>query len=137
MADSRKTSNSSGLAHKEPTADIQQIPTTASGPEYSSEKDVPGLPATPTQYIRGNRVLLEEENLDKTAYAWSSRKKWILLTVVALCQTSMNFNAAIYSNAVEGINEYFGITNARMGMVAFLVTYVRYLLSFMHLKDIC
>ncbi|KAH7406827.1 major facilitator superfamily domain-containing protein [Phaeosphaeria sp. MPI-PUGE-AT-0046c] len=58
-----------------------------------------------------------------TAYAWSVRKKWIILTVVAFCQVSMNFNAAVYSNAVEGINESFGISNARLGMVAFLVPY--------------
>lgn len=124
MADSRKTSDSSGLARKEATEDIRPIPTTASGPEYS-EKDVTDEIGTAPVFVNGSRVLIEEENADKTAYAWSSRKKWILLTVVALCQTSMNFNAAIYSNAVEGINEHFGITNARMGMVAFLVTYVR------------
>jgi hypothetical protein len=70
------------------------------------------------------RVLNERDDYESTAYMWSLKKKWILLTVVALCQTSMNFNAAIYSNAVEPINEHFGISNARMGMVAFLVPYV-------------
>ena len=73
----------------------------------------------------GRRVLDENDatNHKYTAYAWSKKKKWILLTVVALCQTSMNFNAAVYSNAIEGINEDFGIKHARMGMVAFLLTY--------------
>lgn len=72
----------------------------------------------------GTRSVLTESNaFDNTAYAWSTKKKWTLLTVVALCQTSMNFNAAIYSNAVDAINEEFGVTNARMGMVAFLVPY--------------
>jgi MFS family permease len=73
--------------------------------------------------VDGKRVLREQDAVECTAYAWSTRKKWILLTVVALCQTSMNFNAAIYSNAVGQINESFGITTARMGMVAFLVPY--------------
>lgn len=73
--------------------------------------------------LSGKRILNEDEDFDKTANAWSVKKKWILLTVVALCQTSMNFNAAIYSNAVEPINEHFGISTARMGMVAFLVPY--------------
>ncbi|KAF2475256.1 MFS general substrate transporter, partial [Lindgomyces ingoldianus] len=68
-------------------------------------------------------VLSNEDAFEKTAYAWSTWKKWILLTVVALCQTSMNFNTAVYSNAVPQINEHFGIKNARMGMVAFLVAY--------------
>ncbi|PSN67410.1 MFS general substrate transporter [Corynespora cassiicola Philippines] len=70
-----------------------------------------------------NHVLHEEDAYEKTAYAWSSRKKWILLTVVAFCQTSMNYNAAVYSNAVDQLNEEFGITNARTGMIAFLVAY--------------
>ena len=35
----------------------------------------------------------------------------------------MNFNAAVYSSAVKPLNAHFHITNARHGMVAFLVTY--------------
>ncbi|KAF2865935.1 major facilitator superfamily domain-containing protein [Massariosphaeria phaeospora] len=81
------------------------------------------IPSNTAVYVNGKHVLTEEEGFEKTAYAWSDRKKWILLTVVALTQMSMNFNAAIYSNAVPQINEHFGIANARMGMVAFLVAY--------------
>jgi hypothetical protein len=76
-----------------------------------------------TSLVNGKRVLHEEDAFHKTAYAWSTKKKWAILSVVALCQTSMNFNAAVYSNAIEGLNEHYGVTNARMGMVAFLVTY--------------
>jgi hypothetical protein len=36
----------------------------------------------------GKRVLREEDAFEKLAYAWSDRKKWTLLTVVAICQTS-------------------------------------------------
>ncbi|KAF2729030.1 MFS general substrate transporter [Polyplosphaeria fusca] len=81
------------------------------------------MPINPPQAPTARRVLSETTDYEKTAYIWSPRKKWILLTIVAICQTSMNFNAAIYSNAIEGINEQFGVTNARMGMVAFLVAY--------------
>jgi MFS family permease len=35
----------------------------------------------------------------------------------------MNFNAAVYSNAVKGINYTFNISNARLGMAAFLIPY--------------
>lgn len=73
--------------------------------------------------LHGKRILNEYEDFDKTAKAWSDKKKWILLTVVALCQTSMNFNAAIYSNAVGPLNKHFGRSDARLGMVAFLVPY--------------
>ncbi|KAF1844155.1 MFS general substrate transporter [Cucurbitaria berberidis CBS 394.84] len=74
--------------------------------------------------LQGSKIILEEHtSRSSTAYAWSQRKKWILLTMVAFCQVSMNFNAAVYSNAVEGINTTFGISNARLGMVAFLIPY--------------
>jgi hypothetical protein len=35
----------------------------------------------------------------------------------------MKLNAWIYSNAVPLLNDYFGITNARLDMTAFLVAY--------------
>ncbi|PVH97620.1 multidrug transporter [Periconia macrospinosa] len=72
----------------------------------------------------GGKIVLDEvRDFRYTALSFSSKKKWWVLTVVALCQTSMNFNAAIYSNAVNPINEHFGIKSARQGMTAFLITY--------------
>ncbi|KAF1837428.1 MFS general substrate transporter [Decorospora gaudefroyi] len=68
-------------------------------------------------------VLNESTSRRHTAYAWSQQRKWTLLTVVAFCQISMNFNAAIYSNAVSPLNTAFGIGNARLGMTAFLIPY--------------
>ncbi|KAF2877018.1 major facilitator superfamily domain-containing protein [Massariosphaeria phaeospora] len=76
----------------------------------------------------GKIVLREEENWNRTAKAFSSKKKWWILTVVALCQTTMNYNAAVYSSAVGHLNEEYHLgsnhlTGARMGMVGMLVTY--------------
>jgi hypothetical protein len=34
--------------------------------------------------------LNEVNSIQETAYAWSTKKKWAVLTVVALCQTSMS-----------------------------------------------
>lgn len=35
------------------------------------------------------KIILQEEDAPHAlAYDWSSRKKWVLLTVVAVCQTS-------------------------------------------------
>jgi len=68
-------------------------------------------------------ILNEHTSPERTAHAWSTRRKWCLLTVVAFCQISMNLNASVYSNAVPLLNDYFGITNARLGMTAFLVAY--------------
>ncbi|KAF2110101.1 major facilitator superfamily domain-containing protein [Lophiotrema nucula] len=77
----------------------------------------------PTRHVNDRTVLQEDDCFDKTARAFSNRKKWWVLTVMALCQTSMNFNAAVYSNAVDPLNQEFNISNARHGMIAFLVTY--------------
>jgi hypothetical protein len=38
----------------------------------------------------GTLVLNEANSFEQTAYAWSTKKKWAVLTVVALCQTSMS-----------------------------------------------
>jgi hypothetical protein len=53
-------------------------------------------------------VLNEHDNRSPTGYAWSTKRKWILLTIIAFCQISMNFNATVYSNAVKGNNSWFG-----------------------------
>jgi hypothetical protein len=38
-----------------------------------------------------NPFILDEANaIEHTAYRWSQQKKWAVLTVVALCQTSMS-----------------------------------------------
>lgn len=41
----------------------------------------------------------------------SNNNRRYILTVVAIIQISMNFNASIYANAVEGMTEEFGISS--------------------------
>ncbi|KAF9735529.1 major facilitator superfamily transporter [Paraphaeosphaeria minitans] len=83
-----------------------------------------GTPPGHSKVELGGVEQLDEINgYEYTAYNFSNGKKWWILTVVALCQTSMNFNAAIYSNAVKPLNEHYGITRARDGMAGFLITY--------------
>lgn len=89
----------------------------------STTSKPPGKTASTTVLSPSKIVLDEHTSRHATAYAWSTKKKWILLTVVAFCQVSMNFNAAVYSNAVEHINSALGISNARLDMTAFLVSY--------------
>jgi len=62
---------------------------------------------------------------EKLGFAFSSRKKWLILTVIFIVQTSMNFNASIYGNAVGGLVEEFDISiqTARLGQMIFLVAY--------------
>lgn len=47
---------------------------------------IQGPPASPSAPLKLN----EANAVEHTAYTFSTRKKWIILTVVALCQTSMS-----------------------------------------------
>lgn len=40
--------------------------------------------------VEGITRLSEATNLENTGYAFSKKRKWWILTVVALCQTSMS-----------------------------------------------
>lgn len=44
-----------------------------------------------TVELHGVETLDEVNAYEHTAYAFSRKRKWWILTVVALCQTSMNF----------------------------------------------
>ncbi|KKY27903.1 putative mfs multidrug transporter [Phaeomoniella chlamydospora] len=71
------------------------------------------------------RELTEEDCYDELGYAFSTWKKWTILTVIFLVQTSMNFNTSLYSNGLVGISEKFGVSEqgARCGAMIFLVLY--------------
>ncbi|KAH9986932.1 MFS general substrate transporter [Xylariaceae sp. FL0662B] len=73
----------------------------------------------------GKRELKEEECEDELGFAFSWWKKWWILTVIFLVQTSMNFNTSLYSNGLQGISEHFNVSEqaARVGAAIFLVTY--------------
>jgi MFS family permease len=69
--------------------------------------------------------LTEDDCYDQLGYGFSDLKKWSILSVIFLVQVSMNFNTSLYSNAVPGISEEFGVSAqaARCGAVVFLVLY--------------
>lgn len=91
---------------KAPSASVQEIP-----PRQSSTDRIEEL-----SIVNGRQY---------TAYAWSTAKKWWVLTVVFWIQMSMNWNAAIYSNSVSGLSKEFGISaaTARQGGAVFLILY--------------
>lgn len=77
---------------------------------------------------RDSRVELTDKDADaatKLGFAFTDLRKWSILTVIFWVQISMNYNAAIYANAVPGMSKEFGITPfmARLGQMAFLVAY--------------
>lgn len=78
----------------------------------------------------GKIELKEEDCYEHLGFSLSTFKKWTILTVIFVVQSSMNFNASVYPNAVgkpgkDGITTQFGISEqaARVGQMIFLVSY--------------
>lgn len=73
----------------------------------------------------GKVELTEDDAYDKLGYTLPEWRKWSILVLILLIQTSMNSNASMYGFAVEGIAEEFQIseTKARLGQFLFLITY--------------
>ncbi|XP_014555169.1 hypothetical protein COCVIDRAFT_103232 [Bipolaris victoriae FI3] len=80
----------------------------------------------PGSYIRNRlpstKFLTKQNSRKNLAQAWSARRKWILLTVISSCQTSIAFTAASYYNAVPSLNTHFGVKNSQLGMAAFSIS---------------
>jgi hypothetical protein len=73
----------------------------------------------------GKIELTEDEAYDKLGYTLPEWRKWSILVLILLIQTSMNSNASMYGAAVEGIAEEFEVseTKARLGQALFLIFY--------------
>ncbi|KAK1148584.1 hypothetical protein N8T08_009592 [Aspergillus melleus] len=70
-------------------------------------------------------VLTEDDCYEELGFCFPSWKKWTIITIIFLVQVSMNFNTSLYSNALGGISEEFGVSMqaARCGAMIYLVTY--------------
>jgi hypothetical protein len=73
----------------------------------------------------GKYELLDSDAWEVLGYSFPTWRKWQILGVVFLIQISMNLNASMYANAVEGISKKFGISEqtARIPQMTFLVAY--------------
>ena len=69
--------------------------------------------------------ITEDDCYEELGFSYPVWKKWYILTIIFVVQVSMNFNTALYSNAVGGISEEFGVSEqaARCGAMIFLVMY--------------
>ncbi|QUC16353.1 uncharacterized protein UV8b_00594 [Ustilaginoidea virens] len=69
--------------------------------------------------------ITEDDCYHELGYGFPKWKKWYILTVIFWVQVSMNFNTSLYSNAIPGISEEFGVSHqaARCGAMIFLVMY--------------
>jgi hypothetical protein len=73
----------------------------------------------------GKVELTEKQGAAVLGTSFSRGRKWWILSAVAAVQVSMNFNAAVYSNAVPLVAEEFGVAEqaARVGQMVFLIAY--------------
>jgi MFS family permease len=73
----------------------------------------------------GKVELFDTDCYDKLGFHYSTFKKWSILSVIFVVQSSMNFNASVYANAVNDISEAFGVGKqaARTGQAVMLITY--------------
>ena len=73
----------------------------------------------------GKYELLDTDAWEVTGYAFPRWRKWQILCVVFMIQISMNLNASMYSNAVEGISKKHGVSlqAARVPQMTFLIAY--------------
>ncbi|KAK4188458.1 putative MFS transporter [Podospora australis] len=73
----------------------------------------------------GKTELKEKDAWEELGFCFPTWKKWMILTIIFLVQTSMNFNTSLYSNGITGISDHFGVSEqaARAGAAIFLITY--------------
>lgn len=93
----------------------------------SAEKAVELPPLETLRITRddGKLELPEAYCQEKLGFAFSTGKKWRILCAIFIVQSSMNFNASVYGNAVVALREEFDLsaTMARVGQMIFLVAY--------------
>ncbi|KAJ9615719.1 hypothetical protein H2200_001796 [Cladophialophora chaetospira] len=131
MSDSDQSTIGNGEPHRErqQEKDLNQIESAGptekrygvSGPELAGENLEPGNPAR----ADGKIELTEDDCYEKLGYCFPAWKKWMILVIILLIQTSMNLNASIYGNAVDGLAEKYTISKqkARVGQMIFLICY--------------
>ena len=69
--------------------------------------------------------ITEEDCYQDLGFCFPNKKKWYILSVIFIVQVSMNFNTSLYSNAVSGMTEQFGVSlqAGRAGAAIFLILY--------------
>lgn len=96
-------------------------PSGSTPPNRKSEKPPLGGTNSPDDKYE----ITEDDCYDELGFGFSTAKKWYILTVIFWVQVSMNFNTSLYSNAISGMQDEFGISAqaARCGAMIFLVLY--------------
>lgn len=106
--DTTGTTNTTGTANT--TGSTDTAPSTASKPRPRAD---------------GKIELRESDCPEILGFAWGRWRKWMVIAGVVGIQTTINFNASIYANAVSPISKEFGVSEqaARVGQAIFLIAY--------------
>ncbi|KAI7369692.1 MFS transporter [Hortaea werneckii] len=100
-------------------------PTSAARKKSGAANDAPPDNKLETLGTNDKYEITEDDCYEELGYCFPKWKKWYILTIIFIVQVSMNFNTSLYSNAIGGISEEFGVTlqGARAGAAVFLITY--------------
>jgi len=73
----------------------------------------------------GKKELKEEDCYSALGFCFPAWKKWMVLSTIFAVQTSINFNASVYGNAIPLLPKRYGISieEARYGQFVFLLAY--------------
>ncbi|KAJ0123268.1 mfs multidrug [Diaporthe amygdali] len=73
----------------------------------------------------GRRIVTKEEAEGYTAYAYTTRLKWGILTVLWMAQIAMNMNGSLYANAQVSMANFFDVSiqTTTYGNMIFLMSY--------------
>jgi hypothetical protein len=74
---------------------------------------------------KNSRILHKKEVAHKLGHSFSPARKWLIMTVIAALQISMNMNASIFGNCVHELELVFGVaaTVATLCQALFLIAY--------------
>ncbi|CAJ2503498.1 Uu.00g108920.m01.CDS01 [Anthostomella pinea] len=104
--------------------DTSAVPLEATATESSTK---PMIDAQDSHVVRddGKVIITEQEYPEALGFYYSTLKKWRILTVIFLVQTSMNLNTSLYANGQAGIARQFEVSpqTTVSGAAIFLITY--------------
>ncbi len=99
--------------------------TTTDSTSYSPGDDEKGGGHLSSVRADGKIEIHDSDCYEKLGFSYPKWRKWTILSVIFVVQTSMNFNSSIYANAVAPLADHFGISLqvARIGQMIFLIAY--------------
>jgi hypothetical protein len=129
-AETRPTIHDADTINKNEAGDVEKKPASDGGHSHTENPTDHAISAADKEHYEkygtyDRYEITEEDCYDELGFSFPEWKKWTILSVIFMVQVSMNFNTSLYSNAVSGISEEFGVSAqaARVGAAVFLLTY--------------